>query len=609
MKSEEIRNVPVDLMGQFKRHMPRYVAGLLLLATYQTAQWWFDMRLREAINAATSDRHQIAIEIGASLILVALGALVVRVLSRVIVFNAGRIGEYELRTSLLARLQGLGTSFYQRMSAGEIMSRATNDLMQVRLLLGFGILNAINTAFGLISAFAVMISVNPKLTVASLAPLPLLFWITRRFASQIYQRQKENQDALGQMSEQVQHNITGTRVVRSFNLEAAQTERFQASNELYLDKSLALARLRGLMGPIMQSITSTGILIVFWYGGFLIVEGDLDKGGFLVFFRALGRLTWPLMALGFLVGLVQRGRAAYSRLKEIYDAVPEIEDGPLPAPASVKGALRVEHLSYSYGDHEVLRDVSFELPAGRSVAIVGRTGSGKSTLSRLLPRLEKVPPRTIFLDDQDICDLPLSTVRGAIGYAQQNPFLFSTTAGRNIGLPLDDPDGPAELLTIREAATRAHVLDELLALPDGLDTVVGERGVQLSGGQKQRVALASAFVLGPRVLVLDDPLSAVDAKTERGILDAIDEQMAERGVILITHRVAAAQRCDEILVLDEGRIVERGVHEDLCRSGGIYASFAEEQRIESELSKLEDWVAPASHRVPPPAPALPGGDS
>lgn len=599
MSPEEIRKIPVDLPGQFKRHLPRYGAGLLLLAMYQASQWWFDVTMQDAINAATSGDSSKAVDLGVLLIAVAFGAFFVRVLSRVVVFNAGRIGEYELRSALLERLQRLGTTFYQKMPVGEIMSRATNDLLQVRLLLGFGILNAINTVFGLVSAFAVMISIHPKLTWAALAPLPILFWVTSRFSTQIYSRQKENQHALGEMSDQVQASVTGTRVIRSFNLEESQAERFQIKNRSYLDKSLALARLRGLMGPIMQSITSIGILIVFWYGGMLVVTKQLDQGGFLVFFRALARLTWPLMALGFLAGLVARGRAAYSRLLEIYSAEPEIVDGPISAPATINGALEVRHLSYAYGENRVLQDVSFSLLPGGSLAIVGRTGAGKSTLSRLLPRLENTPRGAVFLDGIDICDLPLETVRGAIGYAQQNPFLFSTTAGRNIGLALDEPDSELSLMTIRDAAAQAHVLDELLGLPDGLDTVVGERGVQLSGGQKQRVSLASAFVLGPRVLVLDDPLSAVDSKTERGILDAIDEQMNERGVILITHRVAAARRCDRILVLDEGRIVESGTHEELCRAGGVYAGFAEEQRILSELEKLEEW-SPTSQSASSP---------
>lgn len=590
----EFQSVPVRLLPQFKRHFGRYVAGLVLLALYQSAQYLFDIRLQEAINAATRGELEVAFEVGAFLIALAVAAFLVRVLSRVIVFNAGRIAEYELRGALLLRLQRLSPSFYQKMPAGEVMSRATNDLTQVRLLLGFAVLNAINTLFGLVSAFAVMIGISGKLTLAALIPLPFLFWITRLFASLIYSRQKENQDAIGSMSDQVQSSITGTRVIRSFNLEASQAARFEITNQNYLEKSLALARLRGWMGPVMQAITSLGTLIVFWYGGDLLISGELDPGGLLVFFRALGRMAWPLMALGFLVGLIQRGRAAYSRLSEIYEAVPEIEDGKLPPPPLLGGDLEVRELSYAYGAQQVLSGVSFHLAAGASLAILGRTGSGKSTLARLLPRLENTPRGTVFLDGIDICDLPLKTVRGSIGYAQQNPFLFSTTAGRNIGFALDDPDSPQSLLTIREAGRRAHVLDELLALPDGLDTVVGERGVQLSGGQKQRVALASAFVLGPRVLVLDDPLSAVDTKTERGILEAIDEQMIERGVILITHRVAAARRCDAILVLDRGRIVESGTHEELCALGGIYSGFTEEQRIQSELEKLSDWNGAAN---------------
>lgn len=590
--SDFLSGYHVRLSDQFRRHSGRYIVGLVLLAAYQAAQWWFDVKLQVAINAAVAGQRDVALWIGASLALVAVGAMFVRVFSRVVVFNAGRIGEYELRTALLVKLHSLGPAFYQTMPPGEVMSRATNDLTQVRLLLGFFVLNAINTVFALASAFLVMMRIHPGLTMAAMAPIPLLLWVARRFASQLYARQKANQEALGRMSDLVQSSITGTRVVRSFNLESAQEKLFERINGDYLDKSLALARLRGGMGPIMQAITSIGVLIVFWYGGLLMVRGEIDAGGFLVFFRALGRLTWPLMALGFLVGLLQRGRAAYSRLREVYDATPEIQDGHLSSPKHVTGHLEVRHLHYSYGTREILHDVSFRLPASGSLAIVGKTGSGKSTLAQLLPRLINTPRGSVFLDGVDICDLPLAAVRRAIGYAAQNPFLFSTTAGQNIALALDEPRNAAAELTIMDAARRAHVLDELLALPDGLDTVVGERGVQLSGGQKQRVALASAFVLGPKILVLDDPLSAVDAKTESEILDAIDEQMNERGVILITHRVAAAQRCQQILVLDEGRIVAQGTHTELCRTSEIYAAFAEEQRRASQLEELGDWRVP-----------------
>jgi len=342
------------------------------------------------------------------------------------------------------------------------------------------------------------------------------------------------------------------------------------------------------------------VLIVFWYGGHLLLAGKLTAGGFLAFYRALSRLTWPLVALGFLVGMLQRGRASYSRLSEIYSAEPDVLDGQLPAPAHVEGQLDVRDLHFEIDGREVLRGVSFELPPGGSLAVVGRTGSGKSTLAVLLPRLQPTPHGAVFLDGYDVCELPLHVVRGAIGYAQQMPFLFSTTVGRNIGFVLDDCDSPPSLLTIREAAQQAHILDEVLALPDGFDTVVGERGVQLSGGQKQRVSLARAFVSEPKILVLDDPLSAVDARTEKAILDAIDLQRAQRGVILITHRVAAAAHCDQIIVLDEGRVVERGTHDELIGRGGIYAAFAEEQRIESELERLgsAELLAPSGEAHP-----------
>jgi ATP-binding cassette, subfamily B, multidrug efflux pump len=578
--------IPVKLWPQFVRHSPRYGVGLLLLAAYQYAQYWFDTRLKLAINAAVAGEREVASTLGLLLGLVAFSAFAVRVLSRVAIFNGGRIAEYELRIALLDRLQKLGPSFYRRMSTGEIMSRVTNDLTQVRLLLGFGVLNVINTLFALVSALAVMLSISPKLAVASLAVLPILILVTRTFSRQMYPRTRENQDALGNMSERVQSSIAGVRVVRSFNLERAELERFEQSNQNYLEKSLSLARLRGSMGPIMQAITATGVLIVFWYGGHLMLVKELDAGGFLTFYRALSRLTWPLIALGFLIGLLQRGRASYSRLAEVYEAEPDVVDGPLKTPEKVEGRIEVKGLSFSYRAEPVLRDVSFELPPGKSLAIVGRTGSGKSTVAVLLPRLQPTPRGTVFLDGQDVCDLPLELVRSTIGYAQQTAFLFSTTVGRNIGYVLDEPDSGPSLKTIREAASEARILDEVLGLPDGFDTVVGERGVQLSGGQKQRVALARAFVSQPKILVLDDPLSAVDARTEKLILEAIDRQRKKRGLILITHRVAAAARCDSVIVLDRGRVVERGSHEELLKHGGLYAAFAEEQRIESELARL-----------------------
>ena len=454
--------VPVRLLGQFYRHAPRYGVGLLLLAAYQLFQWWFDTRMRRAINFATGGQHAAAIHLGELLVVAALGAFIVRVLSRVAIFNAGRIAEYELRKEILERLLKLGPSFYRRMSTGEIMSRVTNDLVQVRLLLGFGILNIINTGFALVSALAVTIPISPKLTLASLCPLPFVLLITRGFSHHFYTRTRANQDALGKMSARVLSSVAGVRVIRSFALEPQEVAAFEKTNQAYLDKSLALARLRGALGPILTATISIGVLVVFWYGGLMMLRGELDAGGFLSFYRALGRLTWPLISLGFVVGLLQRGRAAFSRLTDIFSAIPDISDGESVLPATAAGRIEVKHLSFAYNGRAVLDDVSFELPAGKSLAIVGRTGSGKSSLAVLLARLQPTPPGSVFLDGVDVCDLPLHSVRASVGYAQQNAFLFSTTVARNIGFSLDDPDAQESILSIEEAAREACIEQEVL---------------------------------------------------------------------------------------------------------------------------------------------------
>jgi ATP-binding cassette subfamily B protein len=462
----------------------------------------------------------------------------------------------------------------------------------VRLLFGFGVLNCINTVFAFASALAVTLRISAELTAASLFTLPLLLLAVWAFARAMFKKQRENQDAIGQMSALVQSSIAGVRVVRSFALEDEEQRRFEQANEDYLAKTLGLARLRGLMFPVMQAITALGTIVVLWYGGQLMLEGDMTAGNFLAFFRALNRLTWPLISIGFLSSLVSRGRASFERLLEVFHAVPDIEDGPLPEPGVATGRLSVRNLSFSYRDQAVLTDVSFDVEPGQLVAIVGKTGSGKSTLSALLPRLQPTPRGTVFIDGNDVCDLPLSYVRRTIGYAQQTAFLFSTTVGRNIAYCLDDPDGPDATRAVQVAASDAQIAEEMQSLSDGYDTVVGERGVQLSGGQKQRVALARALLAEPRILLLDDPLSAVDARTERAILDVVERQRARRSVVIVTHRVAAAARCDVVLVLDHGRIVERGTHDELIARGGLYAAFAEEQRVENELEALGNADAP-----------------
>lgn len=571
--------------------MPQYVVGTLTLAAFQLAMNLIDWQSKSAIDLVFGARPLDAWGPAATMLVLAIVAFVARIASRWFVFNAGRDAEYELRFELLRKLHQLGTAFYRKMPAGEIMSRSTSDLQQVRLLFGFGVLNLVNVCFAFASALQIMLALSPKLALACLMNLPVVTLFSRWVSRGLYVRMRENQASLGRLSDVLQANLSGVRVVRSFALEERERERFERANRDYLNASLALARLRGSLAPTIGVVAAAGYLVFFWYGSMLLLRGPdhggLSRGAFFAFWSAFARMTWPMIAVGFSLSIVQRGRAGFARLRDVFDAQPEVVDGSRRAPRHVGGSLSVERLGFAYGAREVLGDVSFKVAPGESLAIVGRTGAGKTTLAMLLARLLPTPNGGVRMDGIDVCELPLASVRLAIGYAQQDAFLFSTTVARNIGFALDDSESPEALVRIREAAREAQVLEEILSLPEGFDTVVGERGVQLSGGQKQRIALARALIWEPKILILDDPLSAVDTRTEAAILEAIERQAARRTVILVTHRIAAASRCDRIVVLDEGRIVEQGSHGELVASGGLYAAFAEEQKMACELEEIE----------------------
>ena len=591
-RAADPQRLPTTLGGYFRRHLPAYAAGAVFLGGFQLSMNRIDWLSKAAIDAVFGGGRAAAIRAASLMLILAVAAFVARIASRYFVFNAGRDVEYELRQVLLHKLHQLGSAFYRRMSAGEIMSRATNDLGQVRLLFGFGVLNVVNVLFAFSSALQVMVTISWRLSLATSVMVPAVVFATRGFSKQLFLRTRTNQETLGRLASLVQGNLAGVRVVRSFALEERELERFRAINRQYLEASLSLARLRGSMGPTLGAASAVGVLAFFWYGGILLLtdpaHGGITKGDFFAFNLALARMTWPIVALGFAFSILQRGRACFARLQEILDTAPEIVDVPSAGEAGKPDhSLAVRGLSFSYGDHEILHDVSFTVPAGRSLAIVGRTGCGKSTLAQLLVRLLPTPRGTVFVGDRDVCDIPIRELRHGLGYAQQDAFLFSTTVTRNIGFSMDDADAPESVERVRAAAREAQVLDEALELPEQLDTVVGERGVQLSGGQRQRIALARSLAWEPPILLLDDPLSAVDAKTEAAILEAIERQAENRTVLLVTHRAAAAAKCDSIVVIDGGRVVERGTHAELVGAGGLYSIFAEEQRMARELEELE----------------------
>jgi len=577
---------PKKVLGLLARHRWAYVLGSLALVGFQALMWWRDHLFELAVDAsvvrnAAETEQAVVLIVGA----VVVGA-VLQFLSFSVIWRAAHGADYEVRGALLRHLHVLGSGFYQRMPTGEIVSRATDDVAQLKLMLGAGALLGVEAAAATVSALAVMLEMSPRLTLASLLPIFLLVVVTRSFANAIHPRSAANQAALGKLSARVQESFSGVGAVRALSLEESELRGLEQDSRACLDRSVELARVQGIVTPVLGTISALGTLIVVWYGGLLVFRGDLTHGAFLAFWAALARLAVPLGLVGLVAAIAQRGRVSFGRIRAILDADPELLDGPCEQPERAEGRLEVRDLSYRIGDRTVLDKVSLNVEPGRSLAIVGPVGSGKSTLARLIGRVLPAEPGCIFVDGRDVSDLPLSFVRRTVGYARQEAFLFTTTIGRNIALGLAEPDEQEAREAVVEAASSAQVLEDIEALPSGVDTIVGQRGAQLSGGQRQRVALARAFALDPPILVLDDPLSAVDGPTEKAILNSIERLAARKTVVLITSRIPAASRCDEIIVMASGRVFERGSHKELkAKKGGLYALLAQAQTLASDIDQ------------------------
>ncbi len=578
---------PKHTLSQYLRpHRAKLAQGFFLLLITNGLDKTIPVFLKNAVDALVDGRFDAVATSAFSLAALALGMGLFRTISRTRVFNVGRDVEYSLRADLLAHLHRLGPSFFRRMPTGDTMSRAINDLAQIRAMVGFGILNMVNSSFAYAIALAYMLTMSPELTLWALLPFPLLVLIARVLGKAMFTRSQASQESLGVLSTRVQESLAGVRLTRAFGAEPEQERLFEEANQQALQKTMSLTVVRGFTWPLLIGVASLATLLVLYRGTGMVRAGTLTIGELVAFLAYVESLKWPTMGLGYILAVLQRGRASFVRVRDILEAPPDVQDSPYATSPKQEGELRVQDLSYAYGDRQVLDAVGFAVRQKGSLAILGRTGSGKSTLAALLARILPTPSGRVFLDGDDITDLRLRELRKTVGYAQQEPFLFSDTVARNVGYALAETSSPDARRRIREAAQAAAVLDEIEELPEGWDTLVGERGVQLSGGQKQRIALARALLSEPRVLVMDDPLSAVDAKTEARILDSIEEAGKGRTVILVTHRVAAAQRCADILVLDGGRVIEHGTHAELIARDGAYADLAARQRLEQELGAL-----------------------
>jgi ATP-binding cassette, subfamily B, multidrug efflux pump len=579
----------------FRRLLPfvlpyrrQYITGLACVILTTAIQLLSPWVLKYAIDdiSAGITRGKLAFYAGLLLAIACVGA-VFRFLMRRIIIGASRDLEYDIRNAFFARLQQMPLAYYQSNRTGDLMSRATNDLNAVRMMIGPAVMYSTNTILMFVVAIVIMLSIDGRLTLIALLPLPLVSVTVWYFGSAIHKRFEAIQAQLSDMSAVVQEALAGVRVVRAYNQEPHEIERFRSANAEYVRRNRVLIRLQGLFYPSMTLFLGFGSLLVLWLGSREVIRGRITLGEFVAFNGYLVMLSWPMIAFGWVTNILQRGMASWKRMLEIIDAVPSITDAGVTdagRAAPLAGGIEFRALTFTYPGttRPVLEDVSLRIDPGQTVAFVGATGSGKSTLISLLPRLHEPPPGTIFLDGIDIREIPLARLRGAIGSVPQEPFLFSVTIAENIAFGV--PEAEAAGTRVRAAAAVARLDKDVEAFPKGYDTMVGERGITLSGGQKQRTALARAVMVDPRILVLDDALSAVDTYTEEEILARLRGVMRQRTAIIVAHRVSTVRDADQIVVLDRGRIAERGSHDALVAHDGLYAALYRKQLLEEELA-------------------------
>jgi ATP-binding cassette, subfamily B, multidrug efflux pump len=538
------------------------------------------------------------------LVAVALSKGIFQFLTRWIMIGISREIEFDLRNDLFRHLESLDPGFYQRTRTGDIMARATNDLNAVRTLLGPGIMYSANTVVFTIAALYYMLRISPRLTLWAFLPLPVASIIVQYFGALIHQRFERIQAKFSDISARAQENFSGARLIRAYAQEESEVALFEKENTDYINRSLPLARLMGMLWPTLELMLGFALVIVLWVGGREVLQHRISVGGFVAFTAYMLQLTWPVIALGWVLNIFQRGTASMGRIEEILRQQPAIADDPdtekVSAGSPIRGEIEFRNLTFAYSRQSalaesqpgvtplssaveagptVLRNVNLKIPAGSSLAIVGPTGSGKSTLVSLIPRLADAAPGSLLIDGRPIREYSLETLRRAIGFVPQETFLFSATIRENIAFGVEDATDEQ----IRRAAEIASIASDVEGFPEKYETMVGERGLTLSGGQKQRAAIARAIIREPRILVLDDALASVDTHTEDQILNGLRELMHGRTTIFISHRVSTVRNADRIAVLHQGHIVEYGTHDELLALNGYYTALYDKQQLEEEL--------------------------